>query len=104
MDFVSFQIVDIISDDIPDDQNNKSFLVTIYGIDENNNQLSCISFERIKGGKPFDITTPWFQQTPEPTSAEDLKPPLFGPCYRQGPPHVAPPQFQAVVFQTEQPA
>jgi len=41
MDYVSFQIVDIISDDIPDDQNNKSFLVTIYGIDENNNRIVC---------------------------------------------------------------
>ena len=41
MEYVSFQIVDIISDDIPDDQNNKSFLVTIYGIDENNNRIVC---------------------------------------------------------------
>jgi len=40
-EFVSFQIVDIISDDIPNDQNNKSFLVTIYGIDEDNNRIVC---------------------------------------------------------------
>ena len=41
MESVFFQIVDIISDDIPDDQNNKSFLVTIYGIDEDNNRIVC---------------------------------------------------------------
>ena len=33
----------------------------VVGIDEeNNNQLSCIKFDRIKGGKPFDINTNWF--------------------------------------------
>ena len=41
MEYVSFQIVDIISDDIPDDQNEKSFLVTIYGIDKDNNRIVC---------------------------------------------------------------
>ena len=41
MEYVSFQIVDIICDDIPDDQNNKSFLVTIYGIDKDNNRIVC---------------------------------------------------------------
>ena len=41
MEYVSFQIVDIMSDDITDDQNNKSFLITIYGIDENNNRIVC---------------------------------------------------------------
>jgi len=34
----------------------------VIGIDEENNKLSCIEFNRIKGGKPFDITIPWFQQ------------------------------------------
>jgi len=36
-----FQIVDIISDDLPDDKNNKSFVITIYGIDELNNRIVC---------------------------------------------------------------
>ena len=40
-EFVSFQIVDIISDDISDDKGNKSFLITIYGIDDKNNRLVC---------------------------------------------------------------
>ena len=38
-EFVSFQIVDIISDDILDDKGNKSFLITIYGIDDKNNRI-----------------------------------------------------------------
>lgn len=29
--------------------------------EENHDVLSCIDFKRIKGGKPFDVTTPWFQ-------------------------------------------
>ena len=41
MEHASFQIVDIISDDIIDDQNEKSFLVTIYGIDKDNNRIVC---------------------------------------------------------------
>ena len=40
-EFVSFQIVDIISDDILDDKGNKSFLITIYGIDDKNNRIVC---------------------------------------------------------------
>ena len=33
----------------------------VIGIDEDNNEeLSCIEFNRIKGGKPFDINTDWF--------------------------------------------
>ena len=40
-EFVSFQIVDIISDDISDDKGNKLFLITIYGIDNNNNRIVC---------------------------------------------------------------
>jgi pyrophosphate--fructose-6-phosphate 1-phosphotransferase len=32
------------------------------GLDENNNnQLTCIEFDRIKGGKPFNPQTEWFQ-------------------------------------------
>ena len=34
----------------------------VVGLDENNNdELSCIKFERIKGGKPFDVELEWFQ-------------------------------------------
>ena len=34
----------------------------VVGLDENNNdELSCIKFERIKGGKPFDVGLEWFQ-------------------------------------------
>ena len=29
--------------------------------EENNNKLSCINFNRIKGGKPFDISSNWYQ-------------------------------------------
>ena len=33
----------------------------VAGIDEeNNNQLCCVDFKRIKGGKPFDIKLDWF--------------------------------------------
>ena len=38
-DTLTFQIVDIISDDVPDDHNVKSFLLTIYGIDQNNDRV-----------------------------------------------------------------
>ena len=35
----------------------------VVGWDEdNNNQLSCISFNRIKGGKPFDTSKKWYQE------------------------------------------
>ena len=34
----------------------------VVGLDENhNNQLQCIEFERIKGGKPFNPHQGWFQ-------------------------------------------
>ncbi|GIS03983.1 MAG: hypothetical protein CM15mP106_4300 [Candidatus Neomarinimicrobiota bacterium] len=34
----------------------------LSGLDEdNNNQLRLIEFERIKGGKPFDISLDWFE-------------------------------------------
>ena len=34
----------------------------VIGLDEDrNNQLRCIEFERIKGGKPFNPETSWFQ-------------------------------------------
>ena len=33
----------------------------VVGFDEDNgNQLNCIDFTRIKGGKPFDINSDWF--------------------------------------------
>ncbi len=43
MNNVSFQIVDISSDDIPDDNGKKQFTITLYGINEYNkkNSLSC---------------------------------------------------------------
>ena len=28
--------------------------------EENSDELTAIAFDRIKGGKPFDITLPWF--------------------------------------------
>ena len=35
----------------------------VVGWDEdNNNQLSCIAFERIKGGKSFDTSQKWYQE------------------------------------------
>ena len=34
----------------------------VIGHDEvNNNKLSCINFDRIKGGKPFNLSTFWYQ-------------------------------------------
>lgn len=30
--------------------------------EENGNELTAIDFSRIRGGKPFDITTPWFTE------------------------------------------
>ena len=33
----------------------------MVGLDEdNNNELACIEFHRIKGEKPFDTKTPWY--------------------------------------------
>ena len=29
--------------------------------EENNNNLTCIAFDRIKGGKPFDTSQKWYQ-------------------------------------------
>ena len=40
MDTLSFQIIDIISDDITIDE-KKQFIISIYGIDNNNNKLIC---------------------------------------------------------------
>ena len=28
--------------------------------EENGDELTNIAFDRIKGGKPFDVTQPWF--------------------------------------------
>ena len=34
----------------------------VIGLDEaDENKLSCIKFERIKGGKPFDYKQAWFK-------------------------------------------
>ena len=34
----------------------------VIGLDEDNgNELSCINFDRIKGGKPFDYSQAWFE-------------------------------------------
>ena len=37
--------------------NNKSGVV---GIDDSTNKLNCISFDRIRGGKPFNVNINWF--------------------------------------------
>jgi len=29
--------------------------------EEDNNNLTCIAFDRIKGGKPFDTSQRWYQ-------------------------------------------
>ena len=34
----------------------------VVGIKENNKEVSCIPFQEIKGGKPFDITSEWFEK------------------------------------------
>ena len=35
----------------------------VVGLDEdNNNEMSLIDFNRIKGGKPFDTEKVWYQQ------------------------------------------
>lgn len=35
----------------------------VVGLDQDNsNELTLIDFKRIKGGKPFDSSTPWFQE------------------------------------------
>tara|TARA_B100000900_G_scaffold374829_1_gene356373 strand:- start:363 stop:4265 length:3903 start_codon:yes stop_codon:yes gene_type:complete len=36
---IDFQIVDIVSDDLPNDKNDKSFVITLYGIDSNNDRI-----------------------------------------------------------------
>ena len=36
-----FQIVDIISDDITNEKDEKEFIVTLYGIDDNNMRIVC---------------------------------------------------------------
>ena len=38
-DTLEFQITDIVSDDIPDGSNGKQFIITIYGIDKNNDRV-----------------------------------------------------------------
>ncbi len=44
-------------------QNAVNGISGVVGWDEdNNNTLSCIDFNRIKGGKPFDTTLDWYKQ------------------------------------------
>ena len=44
--------------------------------EENGDELTAIAFDRIKGGKPFDITLPWYTEMltaigqPAPVPAE----------------------------------
>ena len=38
----------------------KKFIKSVIGCDEENNQLSCIDFSRIKGHKPFDVNLKWY--------------------------------------------
>ena len=38
---VNFQIVDILSDDIPNDKNGKEFQVTIYGKTDDHKTIVC---------------------------------------------------------------
>ena len=33
----------------------------VVGLDDENSQMNLIDFERIKGGKPFDINEDWFK-------------------------------------------
>ena len=48
------------------DQAVKSAIKGINGVvgwdEENNNTLSCIEFDRIKGGKPFNINQNWYKK------------------------------------------
>ena len=39
----------------------KNNISGVIGVDEDNNKLSCIDFNRIKGGKPFDTSVDWFK-------------------------------------------
>ena len=38
-DSLQFQIVDIVSDDLPNDKDEKSFIITLYGIMSNNDRI-----------------------------------------------------------------
>ena len=39
----------------------KNNISGVIGVDEDNNKLSCINFDRIKGGKPFDTSVDWYK-------------------------------------------
>ena len=43
-------------------ENSLKSISGVIGIDDENNKLSCINFNRIKGGKPFDINSDWFKK------------------------------------------
>ena len=43
----------------------------VSGIDENDNELKCIEFNRIKGGKPFDYKQAWYAD--DSSSAGELE-------------------------------
>ena len=36
-------------------------MIGVVGLDDENSQMNLIDFERIKGGKPFDINEDWFK-------------------------------------------
>ena len=38
---IQFQIIDILSDDIPNDKNDNSFIITLYGINQHNERIVC---------------------------------------------------------------
>ena len=38
---IQFQIIDILSDDIPNDKNDNTFIITLYGINQNNERIVC---------------------------------------------------------------
>ena len=61
---VQFQIVDILSDDIPNDEGGKDFLVTIYGKTSDNKSIVCNAI----GFKPYfylKIPKKWTNQRVE---------------------------------------
>ena len=52
---IIFKTVDVAIESAVNDRSG------VVGFDEdNNNKLDCINFNRIKGGKPFDINSDWY--------------------------------------------
>ena len=46
---VQFQLVDILSDDLPNDSRGKDFQVSLYGKTRNNQSIIC----NVQGFKPY---------------------------------------------------